>query len=168
LAVGFRDLSLCITLISAPVAIGCALLYAPWLKSFSDVGDNGEIVSHWKPRGSRLGLLLVYPLTVIYIVANLFVFIVSWFPADLQKPLYTNSPIITSYAGPTATVIIYAIGALYWGWDLHILRALGYDFKKLQEDVKVDGSGDIELKFDVSGLPVYAEESADRESLAGL
>jgi hypothetical protein len=125
-------------------------------------------VSHWKPRGSRLGLLLVYPLTVIYIVANLFVFIVSWFPADLQKPLYTNSPIITSYAGPTATVIIYAIGALYWGWDLHILRALGYDFKKLQEDVKVDGSGDIELKFDVSGLPVYAEESADRESLAGL
>jgi hypothetical protein len=143
-------------------------LCAPWLTSFSDVGDYGEIVSRWKPKGSRLGFLVVYPLTVIYIVANIFVFIVSWFPASLKTSLHTNSRLITSYAGPTTGVIIYAAGALYWGWDLYILPILGYNFKKLREDIKMDGSGDIVLKFDVSGLRVYAQESSDLETLAGF
>lgn len=92
---------------------------------------------------------MIYPLTVIYILANLFVFIVSWFPPDLQTSLLTNSPIVTSYAGPATGVLIYAVGALYWAWDLHILPAFGYHFQKLSEDVKMDGSGSIELRYEV-------------------
>jgi len=145
------------------VAIGCALLCAPWLSSFSDTLDREE-AHRWKPKSSKLGFWLVYPLTVIYIFTNLFVFVVAWFPPDLQTSLHTNSPIVTSYTGPATGVLIYAVGALYWAWDLHILPAFGYHFQKLREDVKMDGSGAIELRFerDFTGVAWKMKGVVDR------
>ncbi|OXV09351.1 hypothetical protein Egran_02879 [Elaphomyces granulatus] len=143
------------------VAIGCALLCAPWLSSFSEVDHR------WKPKTSRLGFWVIYPLTVIYILTNLFVFIVSWFPPDLHTSLLTKSPIVTSYAGPATGVLIYAVGALYWAWDLHILPAFGYHFQKLSEDVKMDGSGAIELRFerDCKGIAHKVKDVVDRVTM---
>jgi hypothetical protein len=137
------------------VLIGCALLCAPWLDSFATTDEDGTVTARWRPAGRPMGswrgssaYYVLYPLTVIYVVANLFVFVVAWFPPKLQDSLHTNSRIVTSYAGPTTGVLIYVAGALYWAWDTYVLPALGYKFEPLPEEQKADGT--IEIRFKVS------------------
>jgi hypothetical protein len=109
------------------VVLGVALLSAPFLSSFS---HNGK---RWTPQGTKGGYWVVFPLTIIYILANLFVFVVSWFPASLQDTLHTKSRVTPSYVGPTVSMATFAAGAVYWLWDCHILRWLGYRLEPLQE-----------------------------------
>ncbi|KAF1998128.1 amino acid transporter [Amniculicola lignicola CBS 123094] len=130
------------------VLLGSALLAAPWLNSFAATDDQGNTIKRWTPRGSRVGIVTIWPLALIYLAANLFVFVVSWFPPNLENRLHTNSKIVTSYAGPTTAIIIYVMAAMYWLWDIHILPRLGWHFKKLKEEIKDDGS--IRLRFDRS------------------
>lgn len=109
------------------IVLGIALVCAPFLSSFR---HNGK---RWTPQGTTGGYWLVVPLTVIYILANLFVFVVSWFPASLQDILNTKSRVTPSYVGPTVSMATFAVGAVYWFWDCHILRWLGYRLEPLQE-----------------------------------
>ena len=87
----------------------------------------------WSPRASAFGLWDLVPLTVIYIVANLFIFIVNWFPASLQDSLHLTSRVVPSYAGPTVGTAVITAGGVYWIFDRHILRLLGYKMEPLQE-----------------------------------
>jgi hypothetical protein len=107
--------------------LGVALLFAPWLVAFSY--DRQA----WSPHGTRLGLWALYPYTIIYILANVFVFVVSWFPSSLQDTFHTKSPVVSSFVGPTVSVSFFAAGALYWLWDRKILKRLGYRLEVLAE-----------------------------------
>jgi hypothetical protein len=78
--------------------------------------------------------LLVFPLTTIYILANLGVFILSWFPANLQDAFPTAPKVVPSYAGPIAGMACFAAGAVCWLWDRHILSRLLYDLVKGKEN----------------------------------
>jgi hypothetical protein len=115
------------------VVLGVALLCAPFLKSFG-LRRDGKYVA-WHPQGSRSGFWLVYPLTVIYILANLGVFVVSWVPANLQDSFPTASKVVPSYAGPIAGVACIGAGAICWLWDRQILRRLLYEIVKTQEQI---------------------------------
>jgi hypothetical protein len=99
---------------------------ARWLKSFQ--------LSHgtpWKPESSSWGWWLLVPLTVIYIASNAFVFVLGWFPSSLQD--ITGETSLPYYTGPVAAVAVMGFGVLWWAWDLHILRALGYSFYSDEE-----------------------------------
>jgi hypothetical protein len=115
------------------VVLGVALLCAPFLKSFG-LRRDGKYVA-WHPQGSRSGFWLVYPLTVIYILANLGVFVLSWVPANLQDSFPTASKVVPSYAGPIAGVACIGAGAVFWLWDRQILRRLLYETVKTQEQI---------------------------------
>ena len=127
------------------VIVGSALLFAVRLDSFKFEGKS------WRPKGSRtkIGRFLVYPLTFIYVLANLFVFVVSWFPASLQNTLHTKARVVSSYVGPVVTICCFAAGAVYWLWDLYLAPVLGYRREALQETR--DGL-EIHMSFDVCGL----------------
>ena len=105
----------------------------------------------WTPRASAFGLWDLVPLTVIYIVANLFIFIVNWFPASLQDSLHLSSKVVPPYAGPTVGTAVIVAGAVYWIFDRRILRLLGYTMEPLQE--YQDGLT-VHLSFHVSLPPV--------------
>ena len=109
------------------VVLGIALLAAPHLRAFDYAGQK------WSPKGSSLGLWYVFPLTVIYVITNLFVFVVDWFPASLQNTLHTKERVVAPWVGPTVGTACFAAGAAYWLWDQHILRWLGYELEPLRE-----------------------------------
>jgi hypothetical protein len=113
------------------VALGVALLCAPFLKSFR-LRKDGHYVP-WRPQGFRSGFWLVYPLTIIYILVNLGVFVLCWVPANLQNSFSTSSKVVPSYAGPVAGMACFGAGAIYWLWDRQILRRLLYETVKIQE-----------------------------------
>lgn len=123
--------SYCRTLVA--VVLGVALLCAPFLKSFG-LRRDGKYV-RWHPQGSRSSFWLVYPLTVIYILVNFGVFVLSWVPANLQASFPTASKVVPSYAGPIAGVACIGAGAIYWLWDRQILRRLLYETVKTQERI---------------------------------
>jgi hypothetical protein len=136
-------------LISFIVFLGLGLLAAPWLKSFRSDGRQ------WRPRGSRLGLKTIDPLTLLFVLVNLLVVILSWWPANLQKSLHTESPILPTIAGPIVGTVFLFTGAVYWFWDLHVLRWIGYTWKV--EETEPDG-GKVEMIFTVG---TTASESLD-------
>lgn len=110
------------------VVLGLGLLAAPYLNSFSSDG------SPWKPQSSPLfGRWILYPLVVIYILANLFVIVVCWLPSDEQVTLHTKGFVLPSFAGPLVGTVFFVAGAVYWVWDLHILPALGLRMEVLAE-----------------------------------
>lgn len=131
------------------VFLGLGLLAAPWLKSFRSDGRQ------WRPRGSRTGLKTIIPLTLLFVLANLFVLILSWWPANLQNSLHIKSPILPSVAGPIVGTVFLLAGAVYWFWDLHALRGIGYTWKV--EETEPDG-GKVEMLFTVG---TTASESLD-------
>jgi hypothetical protein len=79
--------------------------------------------------GPKLGFLVVMPMALLYTAANAFVFVLCWFPANLQKDLQTKSPVLPSYAGPAVGTALSLLGGFYWIWDRHILPAIGYRFE---------------------------------------
>jgi len=105
--------------------LGCALLCASWLPSFQ-YDENGR--SPWEPQSSPLGWWLLAPLTVIYVLCNVFVLVVSWFPASLGVALGTTQPTLPYYTGPVAGLCVIGFGILWWAWDTYIAQAFGYLF----------------------------------------
>jgi CHASE2 domain-containing sensor protein len=124
-----HDYMILLTIVT--VALGGALLFAPILNSFR-LNKDGQYV-RWRPQGSRSGLWLVYPLTIIYILANFGVFVLSWVPANLQDAFPTQSKVVPSYAGPIAGMACFGAGAFYWLWDRQILHRLLFKTSKIQE-----------------------------------
>ena len=118
-----------------------ALLAAPYLKAFEYDGRR------WSPKGSSLGRWYLFPLTGIYIVTNLFVFVVDWFPARLQNTLHTKARVVAPWVGPTVGTACFAAGAAYWLWDRHILRFFGYEMEPLQEHTE---GLTVHITFEVS------------------
>ena len=132
--------------------MGSALLFAWCLDSFAFDGKP------WSPQGSRsrVGRFLVYPLTFLYVLANLFVFVVSWFPASLQNTLHTKARVVPSYVGPVVTICCFAAGAVYWLWDLHLAPALGYRREARQE---IRDGLEIHMQFDVGGILCFLTDA---------
>lgn len=97
---------------------------------------------------------MVYPLTILYILSNLFVFVVSWFPASLQNTLHTTARVVPSYVGPVVTICCFAAGAVYWLWDLHLAPALGYR-REVRQELR-DGL-EIHMQFDVGVIPLLSD-----------
>ncbi|KAI0130316.1 amino acid permease-domain-containing protein [Xylariales sp. AK1849] len=117
------------------MALGSALLYAPVLESFMFDGTR------WRPQSSRMmGKWLLFPLTVIFILSNLFVFVVSWFPPSYQDSLRLKTPALTNYTGPIASMSIYGAAVLYWIIDLIVLPTIGYSLEV--KDPELTGTGD--------------------------
>jgi len=125
------------------VLLGVGLLAAPWLKAFR----YGK--QPWRPRGSRLGLWTLVPLLVIYVSANLFVLIFSWWPSDVQRSLRTTAPIVPSVLGPIVGTSFLVAGAVYWLWDLHVLRWLGYT-TEVYAETQDESELDVHMHFHVS------------------
>jgi di/tricarboxylate transporter len=71
-------------------------------------------------------------LTVVYVLANAFMLVLYWFPADKQKSLKTAA-ILPSYAGPIVGTVFYVVGFIYWLWDLNLLPRLGYRLEVFPE-----------------------------------
>jgi hypothetical protein len=84
---------------------------------------------------------------VLYVLSNLFVFIVSWFPASLQNTFHTKARIVPSFVGPVVAICCFAAGAVLWLWDLYIAPAMGYRMEVLQETKE---GLNIHLSFNVS------------------
>lgn len=77
----------------------------------------------------------MFPLAIISVLANLFVFALCWAPASLQNTLHTKSRVVPSYVGPVVSMCTFAAGALYWLWDRKIApNCLGYKTEVLQEE----------------------------------
>lgn len=77
--------------------------------------------------------ILIYGQALICIIGNLFVFVVSWFPASLQSTLHTTTNVVPSLVGPLVAMSCYAAGAVLWLWEFYIAPALGYKVEVLQE-----------------------------------
>jgi hypothetical protein len=103
--------------------LGCGLLAAPWIPAFRHTPEE-----KWKPQSSNLGYFLLVPLVVLFVAGNLFILILCWWPADVQKTLDTKALTLPSYAGPIAGTSILAAGVAHWLWDIHILPYFGYNF----------------------------------------
>ena len=64
----------------------------------------------------------------IYVGANAFVLILSFVPANLPDTVSKNAPTLPWYTGPVAGLGVIAFGILWWAWDRHVLKRLGYHF----------------------------------------
>ncbi|KAF2733876.1 hypothetical protein EJ04DRAFT_494500 [Polyplosphaeria fusca] len=120
--------------------LGFGLLAAPWLKSFKYGSDP------WRPHGSRLGLWTLIPLVLLYICGNFFVLVFSWWPSDVQKSLKTATTVLPSMTGPIIGTVFLIAGAVYWVWDLYILRWLGYTTEVLAE-TQEESELDVQMYF---------------------
>lgn len=89
------------------VALGVALLAVPHLKSFRYDGQK------WSLKGSSLGLWYLYPLIWIYILVNLFDFVVDWSLSRLQNTSHTKERLVASWVGPCVGTACFAAGAAY-------------------------------------------------------
>ena len=79
---------------------------------------------------------LFYVFALIYLVSNLFVFIVSWFPGDFQQivlSLQPNQQVVSSFVGPVIVSSCIVAGIIHWLCDLYVLPWLGYSVRPLQE-----------------------------------
>ena len=123
------------------MVLGIALLAAPRLQSFKYADQR------WSPKGNRFGKRYIFPLTIVYIIANLFVFVVIWFPSSLQNMLHTRESVVAPWVGPLVGTACFATGAAFWMWDRYGLRLLGYELEPLQE--RIDGMT-VHITFQVS------------------
>ena len=110
--------------------LGCALLAAPFLASFS-YSEREDL--RFTPQSTSLGYWLLGPLTIIYVLANAFVLVLSFFPADANPGHTAGMPTLPYYTGPVAGGAVIAFGILWWTWDRHLLPAFGYYFSTQEE-----------------------------------
>jgi hypothetical protein len=123
------------------VLIGSSLLCAPFLAAF-----NYPDGTKWKPRSSRLGFIKLVPLTVVYVLANIFIIVLSWYPTDMQHLLGSKAYILPSYTSPIIGTSVFAVGIIYWIWDRHFLPLIGYHFGREEEELK---GGGVQVTFNV-------------------
>ena len=112
------------------VLLGCGLLCAPWLSCFKD--NEGH---DWKSQSSKFGYGLLAPLTTVYVCANAFVLVFSFFPPQTDGAPNTKGQIVSALAGPIAGHSILAFGAIWWTWDLQILPRIGYHFEATDGEI---------------------------------
>ena len=112
--------------------LGSALLISPWLSSFRNT--HRETAS-FGAASSKWGYSFIAPMALIYVITNLAVIVLSWFPVDVQQTLGTAVPVLPYFTGPIAALCLLAFGALYWCWDLHVLPFLGYTIKIVPDEV---------------------------------
>ena len=126
--------------------LGGALLAAPWLSSFRN--ENG---SRWTPQSSRFGYCLLVPLALLYICANAFVLVFSFYPPDRQPNVDRSHQILSALIGPTAGHCVLAFGAAWWCWDRYLLPRLGYEFEVTEEKVYSEqwGADVLEINYSV-------------------
>ncbi|MCJ1399377.1 hypothetical protein MMC11_002579 [Xylographa trunciseda] len=107
------------------IMLGIALLCAPWLPSFQYTNrEDGR----FRPESSKLGYWLLGPLAIVYIATNFAVLALSWFPVNEQQVLDTTESTLPYFTGPVAALGVLAFGVVWWFWDRHVLRWLGYVF----------------------------------------
>lgn len=123
------------------VILGCGLLAAPWIDSFKLHEER------WKPKSLGLGYLLLGPLIVIFILGNLLILVLSWWPANVQQTLATKALTLPSYTGPIIGTSILAAGIVHWVWDIYILPRFGYFFDASEQVV---GDNVVEVTYIVS------------------
>lgn len=123
------------------VLLGSALLCAPYLTAF-DYPDGTK----WKPRSSKFGFIKLVPLTVIYVAANIFIIVLSWYPTDMQYLLGFKAYTLPSFASPAIGMSVFAAGTLYWIWDRHFLPLIGYHFGREEEELP---EGEVQVTFTV-------------------
>lgn len=133
------------------VLLGCALLGAPWLKCF-----QWEDGTAWRSQSTRLGYKLLAPLVIIYVSANAFVLVLSFYPPDSKGTQDRRVQILSALVGPVAGHCVLLFGILWWAWDRHLLPAIGYHFSTQETTIyssrwRVEI---IEVHFYVSWLPV--------------
>jgi hypothetical protein len=101
----------------------------------------------WKPQSARLLKgFLVFPLTVLFIVINLFVLILYWFPAQVHQQGRLTTPVVSNYVGPVVAMSIYGVAILYWLWDWVTLPNLGYRMVIVDSDVP-SGDDDLDVRI---------------------
>ncbi len=123
------------------IFLGTGLLAAPWLKSFQVDGKS------WRPSTTGAGMKVAFPLTLLFVAANLFVLVFSWWPADVHDSLQTTSPILPSVVGPIVGTCFLVAGAVYWLWDLHVLKVFGYTWQVLEREPEEE---EVKMLFTVS------------------
>ncbi|KAF2266553.1 hypothetical protein CC78DRAFT_614924 [Lojkania enalia] len=138
------------------VLLGTALLLAPRLKAFRQAGESWRAKSIPQLR-PRAGTYIVLFLALLYTSANAFVFIFSWFPADLQKGYYSGKSLLPAYVSPTVGVSFSILGGLYWIWDRRLLPAVGY---RLEVEAEQSDGNVVHMSFKryISGpsLKIYS------------
>ena len=72
---------------------------------------------------------------MVYVCANAFVLVFSFFPPQTNGSPNGKGQIISALAGPIAGHSILAFGALWWTWDHQILRRIGYYFEASDEEI---------------------------------
>jgi hypothetical protein len=84
----------------------------------------------------------------MFMAGNLFILILCWWPANVQKTLATKAMTLPSYAGPIAGTSILAAGVAHWLWDIHILPRFGYNFRV--DETVIPDSNIVEVIYIVS------------------
>lgn len=103
--------------------LGLGLLCAPKIKAFRMIERE-----KFQIQSSRLGFWLLGPLTIVYVVMNSAVIVLSWIPFDQGTMSHTTRKTLPYFTGPLAALIILCFGVLWWLWDCHILPRFGYVF----------------------------------------
>lgn len=103
--------------------LGLGLLCAPKIKAFRMTERE-----KFKIQSSKLGYWLLCPLTIVYVVMNLAVIVLSWIPPDQGTMSHATQKTLPYFTGPVAALIILCFGVIWWSWDCHILPRLGYVF----------------------------------------
>ncbi|KAL9619190.1 MAG: hypothetical protein Q9160_006199 [Pyrenula sp. 1 TL-2023] len=127
------------------IALGSALLCAPWLSSFRHTDrEDGR----FKVQSSRFGYWLLGPLAMIYTVTNAGVLVLSWFPVNEQQVLHTTLSTLPWWVEPVAVVCLIAIGVLWWYWDRIALPKMGYIFHVEEDQQSFDRRGASVVQVD--------------------
>ncbi|KAK3356354.1 amino acid permease-domain-containing protein [Lasiosphaeria hispida] len=144
------------------ILLGLGLLAAPWLKSFRS--SEGDLL--WEPKSSRhLKGFLVFPLALLFVLINLFVLVLYWFPPQGQRDGGIATPITSNCIGPVA-MGIFGGAVLYWVWDRLVLPRLGCRMEIEDPDV-VDDDFDVRITFkrEISGISKTVVDALTRISV---
>ncbi|KAK0708714.1 amino acid permease-domain-containing protein [Lasiosphaeris hirsuta] len=145
------------------ILLGLGLLAAPWLSSFRPSESSISLVpgrhgvecraAPWEPQSSRrLKGFLVFPLAFLFVLMNLFVLVLYWFPPRGQRDGGLATPITSNCIGPVA-MGIFGGAILYWVWDRLVLPRLGCRMEIVDLD-EIDHNLDVRITFkrEISGI----------------
>jgi amino acid transporter len=106
----------------------------------------------WTPALFRYPVLVT--IVAIYVPLNVFVLVLSWWPAPKELEEKEDIP---SYATPGVATGIVAFGLLYWAVFAKVLPAIGYEVSSCPDEL-VDGSRVVTYKRHKTGLAKRAGE----------
>ena len=103
---------------------------------------------------------------MVYVCANAFVLVFSFFPPQTNGSPNRKGQIISALAGPIAGHSILAFGALWWTWDRKILPSIGYHFEA--SDGEIANSEILEDGYSESDLHCECELHGYRNTHCSL